>query len=489
MFPPSDCGKDYMIRWAGEDLTFWLHQNDDIENNTIVAKIRLKKHIKQVCQVVFNSSQSCQILIYDENDLNSEQTSEMDRTHEFLIIVQLAEDITQYNLFLEKIRNFTGKNVLMKITEKRCFFYWGEGKTLVTKDSLANDRATNKTQPRTMQKDSIENTTWLKTETVLPAWLDKELFDVHHARYDPDWQKFQHNLDLTEDDLRVYLGTYFPRSYVEAFCIIDNLFQNINYHQTWNGKNDVNILDIGCGCGGNLIGLLTCIEKYLHSVKRINITVIDGNQLALNVLETLINAFATRTTKHIDFTPVHKKIKTVKDLPDFNPPQFDFIASFKMGCEIISKGEGLCDNTYYELLSKYANTLSKTGLFLLLDITTKTNTGGYYPQLMNRQVNEFNRNNTGHTTLVPIPCHLYEAECMENCFTQKEFRVSHQEVSSDHSKVAYRIIGRNEFVQKIHTAHLATDYLICKKEAVNELCICPYSEGSERIMDAYKIDI
>ena len=59
--------------------------------------------------------------------------------------------------------------------------------------------------------------TWLKTETVLPAWLEKELFSKNQARFEPNWQKFEYNLDLTEDHLRVYLGTYFPRSYVEAF--------------------------------------------------------------------------------------------------------------------------------------------------------------------------------------------------------------------------------------------------------------------------------
>ena len=98
--------------------------------------------------------------------------------------------------------------------------------------------------------------------------------------------------------------------------------------------------------------------------------------------------FATRTKKIIHFKSVCQKIKTINELPNFDQSQFDFITSFKMGCEIISKGKGLCDNAYYELLSKYANSLSKTGFFLLLDITTKYDRGCYYPQLMNRQVND-----------------------------------------------------------------------------------------------------
>lgn len=450
----------------------------------------LNKHIEQVCTAVLGSSNSYQISVYDEIEMLSKPTApiaEYERTHEFLVVVHLSEEIKQCDMLLKRMRVFTGKDVLMKMTDTGCCLYWGEGESSGIKYAVTNYSDIDETHPLAKMEGPIDNVTWLKTETVLPAWLDKELFDVHQARYEPDWRKFEHNLDLTEDDLRVYLGTYFPRSYAEAFCIIDNLFQNNTYQRTWIDKKDVSILDIGCGCGGNLIGLITCIEKYCHSIKTINITVIDGNQFALNVLEKLIKAFATRTTKHIHFKPVYKKIKSISELPDFDQSQFDFIASFKMGCEIISKGKGLCDNAYYELLSKYADTLSKTGIFLLLDITTKTDKGRYYPQLMNRQVSNFNRNNTGHTSLVPIPCRTHETECREDCFTQKEFRVSHQKASSDHSKIAYRIIGRSEFAQQFHTAHIAAKYLICKKEGTTELGTCPHTADNKRILDAYKI--
>ena len=451
-----------------------------------MIKIKLKKYIEQVCQVVFGSSHSYQISVFDESD-HSEQTIEMERTHEFLVFVQLSEEIIQCNLYLKKLRKFTQKNVLMKKTDTGCYMYWGEGENSGIKSAIINDSFIAKTHSIAKMISPIEVMTWLKTETVLPAWLEKELFSKNQVRFEPNWQKFEYNLDLTEDDLRVYLGTYFPRSYAEAFCIIDNLFQNDTYLRTWIDKKDASILDIGCGCGGNLIGLITSIEKYCHSITTINITAIDGNQFALNILKELVMVFATRTKKIIHFKSVCQKIKTINELPNFDQSQFDFITSFKMGCEIISKGKGLCDNAYYELLSKYANSLSKTGFFLLLDITTKYDRGCYYPQLMNRQVNDFIRNKTEHTTLVPIPCRIYEAECMGDCFTQKEFRISHQKASSDHSKVAYRIIGRSEFALKFHTAHVAAQYLICKKEGTTELGICPHTADNKRILDAYKM--
>lgn len=467
-----------------------LHRNENIWENATVIKESLKKHIEQVCQAVFGGLHSCQISVYDDIKMLGESavpTAGLEQTHDFLVVVHLFEDIKQCNMLLKKIRIFTGKEVQIKKAEIGCYLYWGEGESSGIKSTETKDSVIDKTHPLQKMKDSIANVTWLKTETVLPAWLSKELFDVHHARYEPDWRKFEHNLDLTEDDLRVYLGTYFPRSYAEAFCIVDNLFLNNTYQQTWIDKNEVSVLDIGCGCGGNLIGLITCIEKYCHSITTINITAIDGNQFALNILGKIVMAFATRTKKHIHFKSVCQKIKTINELPNFEQSQFDFITSFKMGCEIISKGKGLCDNAYYELLSKYANTLSKTGVFLLLDITTKYDRSLYYPQLMNRQVSDFNRNKTGHTTLVPIPCRIHEAECMEDCFTQKEFRVSHQKASFDHSKVTYRIIGRSEFAQQFHTAHITAKYLICKREGTTELGTCPHTAENKQILDAYKI--
>ena len=63
-------------------------------------------------------------------------------------------------------------------------------------------------------------------EVRLPDWVDSLLFDKLRARYDPDWKRFSENLDLSDDDQKRYLGTYFPRSYAEQYCIIKNMMLN-----------------------------------------------------------------------------------------------------------------------------------------------------------------------------------------------------------------------------------------------------------------------
>ena len=65
---------------------------------------------------------------------------------------------------------------------------------------------------------------YLKTNTQLPSWLDDFIFKQLNAEYAPNFQKFDLNLDLTKEENLKYLGTYFPRSYAESFCIFDNIF-------------------------------------------------------------------------------------------------------------------------------------------------------------------------------------------------------------------------------------------------------------------------
>lgn len=58
-------------------------------------------------------------------------------------------------------------------------------------------------------------------------------------------------------------------------------------------------MSIGSGTGGDIIGLLTSIEKFYHNVEEINIWTIDGNQEALNVLKQIVDDYRNHTTKNI----------------------------------------------------------------------------------------------------------------------------------------------------------------------------------------------
>lgn len=75
--------------------------------------------------------------------------------------------------------------------------------------------------------ESNKKVAFRKSKTVLPLWLDKFLFEELGANYAPEHTRYEYNLDLDENELKVYLGTYFPRSYAEVFVFLTIYFKII----------------------------------------------------------------------------------------------------------------------------------------------------------------------------------------------------------------------------------------------------------------------
>lgn len=64
----------------------------------------------------------------------------------------------------------------------------------------------------------------MQNNVTLPQWLDDLIFNQLGAKY------CRSNSDMTvidwdKNDVLNYLGTYFPRSYAESYCIFSHLFQ------------------------------------------------------------------------------------------------------------------------------------------------------------------------------------------------------------------------------------------------------------------------
>ena len=148
------------------------------------------------------------------------------------------------------------------------------------------------------------------------------------ASYAPEHNRYEYNLDLNQDEIKVYLGTYFPRSYAETFCIYDNILSNKSYLNMLNEQNVINILDIGCGTGGELFGVITSITKYLSSPKVINIYACDGNAQALEALEEICNVSKVHTHHQINLTTVRKlyALKTKLDTKEIEKFSYDIIS-------------------------------------------------------------------------------------------------------------------------------------------------------------------
>ena len=93
-----------------------------------------------------------------------------------------------------------------------------------------------------------------------PTELENFIIDDLKAIYDPDFYEAQDNLNANEEKLNIYLGTYFPRSFTEINSISSELFHNDHIKNIFE-KNEINILDIGSGTGGNLLGLLWSMKN------------------------------------------------------------------------------------------------------------------------------------------------------------------------------------------------------------------------------------
>lgn len=422
-------------------------------------KSDLTKHIEEI----FNSlGLSVSFEVFDCcHDKLPKWTKGIQLTHEFIVCFQ---DIS----LKQRLQVFIGKTIF----ENGKYFYWFEGERIIEAGSSSVN------EQYKIEDKKIE---YLKTDTRLPAYIDYFIFNQLNAIYAPDFQRFEYNLDLTGDEIRKYLGTYFPRSYAEAFCIFDNLFQNKGYHKTISDYKTLNILSVGCGTGGDIIGLITAIEKHFPFVSEINIFAIDGNNESLTILEQIIERVQNQSSKKIKFKTKQTVFSSFSEFVFENDTNqtFNFILSFKLINEIISMGKGRLDNSYYDFAIKFLPLLSDKGIFVLLDVTTKSKHATYNPILMNKQVNQAIRELQKYCTLIPIPCSEFGGVCNYDCFYQKTFFVTHSNHTNDKSKVAYRLLVSQNFKEEMNLK------VNKSKQLINDEKVCPFTENGAFALDAF----
>ena len=125
----------------------------------------------------------------------------------------------------------------------------------------------------------------------LPEWLDTLIFDKLEAQYCPRNSDMT-NIDDDKEKTLNYLGTYFPRSYAESYCIFSEYFKSNN--SDFADKEELSIFDFGSGTGGEIIGLLTVLEEQFPNLKKVWIVALDGNQNALRTYEKILNIAKTQ---------------------------------------------------------------------------------------------------------------------------------------------------------------------------------------------------
>ena len=387
-------------------------------------KKTLIQHIKQVFEALKIQTEYS---VYDSvNDILPNWLQNVEIKYNFVICCEATFEKKRLEGFINKeIINFEN------------YYYWFEGEKI---------ESTHQSLEVNVEPHYIQSKEKLKTTTRLSSWLDNFIFNTLHAEYAPDYQKFEYNLNLKHEDNLKYLGTYFPRSYAETFCIFDNLFSNEAVKSKYATIKEVNVLSVGCGTGGDIIGLLTIINKHFASIKKVEVVAVDGNIDALNILSQIIQQFNLKFRKKVIL--ITKQIVFDEITTIGTKYSFDFIITSKMINEIIKKGNGRFDNSYYDFANIYSSMLKYYGIIMILDVTSKDGMPEYCPILLNKQINQFVHHHPDYVSIIPIPC-AEKANCQELCFSQKEFSVTHSQFVNDKSRVAYRILFNKAFYKEL----------------------------------------
>jgi len=279
----------------------------------------------------------------------------------------------------------------------------------------------------------------------LPSWLDDCIFGELDAKYQPSYDRFSYNLDLNKDESRIYLGTYFPRSFAESLYIYEALFRDNGLLSIIASKPILKVLDFGCGSGGEIFGLLQALENHISQSIEIQIVGVDGNHNSLRLFERIASQYNSRGKNHIDVRIAPCYIESQSDLLDiseFIGSDFDFIITSKAIGEFERK-KHIKENGYEFFANIFAPLLSDTGIMSILDVTIKDpNSETFLPQRMNVGINHFLANHTLFKSIAPCSGMSSIGFCEYMCFFKKEIYISHSAKSKDISKFAVRIVTR-----------------------------------------------
>ena len=282
----------------------------------------------------------------------------------------------------------------------------------------------------------------------MPEWLHKYIFENLGAEEKPAPKEFCRNLHSDDAKNKIYLGTYFPRSFAESYCIHENLFRYEPYAEIVRDKESLSILSVGCGTGGDILGLLCAIDECCPSIRQLDVVAFDGNHIAIDYLNDLLNLEPIKNrftiTEHYVPLSVTSKDDIQHDISQMGG-SFDFILSFKCINELMD-AKILDKDAFKDIAEILCPKLNETGLLTLLDVTDK-HCGVWQSKNLNSGLGSFHRSNTSFKSLLPVPCHFYSHKCVGGrCFTNKKFYGTF----TSEDKVVYRVIGRTAFVDQLY---------------------------------------
>lgn len=266
---------------------------------------------------------------------------------------------------------------------------------------------------------------------ILPQWLDNFIFYEMSAIYCRK-NKDLVVLDWSKNDILSYLGTYFPRSFAESYCIFSSYLKE--HSEQYKEFETISIFDFGCGTGGELIGFIVAVSKILPHVKNIKLRALDGNANALRILELILEKVSKETGIALRSHLMPIVIDDFYDMDivtDVITQKYDFVVTFKAICEFVTKQQFEQKNPYEHVINVFLPKLHENGVVCIADITSYSDVSNdWLPKMLDR-----------------ASCSCDVDVVSRNSGFNEEYHVSHSKKTRDLSKIAWRIYKSNTIVE------------------------------------------
>lgn len=284
------------------------------------------------------------------------------------------------------------------------------------------------------------------------------LYNEKGAEYSLDPDGVSLNVDNDNEKNLKYLGTYFPRSFVESYHIYNNIFSNEDVFNKFNEKSKIRILDIGSGTGGNLCGLLQVLAERFEN-KEIIIISIDGNEDALklqyDVLSKLWSTIESNTNK-LSGNLHHMKFNDKEEIEDkldklSMDNSIDIMHSFKFVNEFYKVNYELNKGMYSKLMHLGNKWLKKSGILCLVDVTNKVSNLTFMSIIFNDEVRTYLTGQESELNyIVPRCCARNYDICDKktNCFSRLTFNICFENTVKE-SKINYKLFIKNKLGKRL----------------------------------------
>jgi len=275
-----------------------------------------------------------------------------------------------------------------------------------------------------------------------------------------------------------YMGTYFPRSFAEAYFFCAVMLQKASIAETLLDRSSISIVDIGSGTGANILGVCWAIRDYCllwgSRFPPVYTSSVDKSAEALEIQSRLIRTlFQHRVTIEpllLDHTSGTEFMNDLTERLSDNGP-LDIIMCWKSICEFYrSEADYVRNRGMYAKLLKLADIYLKSSGFLgICDVTDRPyrDHKQHLPCIINREIHESLKE--GKSELVPIlplSCAHWHSNCSDAiCFFQKYFRVNHKALpvpkKFDRQGVFLKVFARKPFAHLVlMSERIADEYVI-----------------------------